>query len=205
MENNKYGENERRLELLKSISFYLEDVGLLEFSFRGAAKAANVSPMTLVRYFDNRDGLLDELLEYSAKTYITHLENTWSANLMENPVETIRKLICDLQNKVYDIESKKLWIQLTLIAESPNATSSMKERYKNIYYISRDYIVQLLKNLGVSIERATDIGNAFHSFSNGVFRDYYTHKNKEIARSSFNLLLNWLQTEIDKSVKRDSF
>lgn len=199
LSNNKYGSNERRLEIIKIISTYLEEVGLLEFSFRGAAKAASVSPMTLVRYFNNRDGLLNELLEYSISEYIRYAEYNWPGNLIESPVESMRELISNLDSEIYDIDSRKLWIQLTLLAESPNAPSSMKASYLNMYFVSRDYIIELLKSQGFSSERATSIGSALHSFSNGVFRDYYTHKNKEITRSSFELMLNWLQEEIDRS------
>lgn len=198
MSNSKYGQDERRMELVKTISSYLEKVGLLEFSFRGAAKVAGASPMTLVRYFTNRDGLLDELLEYSIKMYVQYLENSWPGNLNETPVETMRQLIADLDNELYDIESKKLWMELTLLAESPNAPEAMKIRYLNVYTLSKDYIVHLLQSQGLSEERAINVGTALHSFSNGIYRDYYTHKDKKIAQSSFDLMLNWLQDEIAK-------
>lgn len=198
MSNNKYGENERRIEFIKSISTYLEEVGLLEFSFRGAAKVAGVSPMTLVRYFKNRDGLLDALLEYSVGEYIAHAETNWPGKITTNLVESMRKLISDLESGMYDIESKKLWFQLILLAESPNAPNAMKKRYLNLYSVSRDYIIKLLQLQGLSKDRAINIGSALHSFSNGVYRDYYTHKNKEITRSSFDLLLNWLELEMNE-------
>lgn len=193
---SRYGEDKRRLEFLKVISNYLEEVGLLEFSFRGAAKVAGVSPMTLVRYFNNRDGLLDALLEYSVESYIHYAENSWPGQLINSPVESVRELISDLDSDIYDIESKKLWIQLILLAESPTAPTVMKERYLNLYYMSRDYIIKLLIAQGLSNERATQIGSALNSFSNGIYRDYYIHRNKEMARSSFEIMLTWLQQEI---------
>ncbi len=199
MSEKKYGRAERRLELIKKISIYLEEVGLLEFSFRGAAKAADVSPMTLVRYFNNRDGLLDELLEYAFKEKVKDVESNWPGNLNNNLVESMRELILDLESEVYALDSNKLWKQLTLLAESPKAPNSMKTRYLNIYFASRDYIIALLNSQGLPIERATEVGSALNSFSNGVYRDYYLHQNKKIAQSSFKLMVKWLQEEMGES------
>lgn len=199
MSEKKYGRAERRLELIKKISFYLEEVGLLEFSFRGAAKAADVSPMTLVRYFNNRDGLLDELLEYAFKEKVKDVESSWPGNLNNSLVESMRELILDLESEVYALDSNSLWIQLTLLAESPKAPNSMKTRYLNIYFTSRDYIIALLNSQGLPIERATEVGSALNSFANGVYRDYYLHQNKKIAQSSFKLMVKWLQEEMGES------
>lgn len=198
MSAKKYGTDERRLELSKKISTYLKEVGLLEFSFRGAAKAAAVSPMTLVRYFNNRDGLLDELLEYAFQEKIKDVEGDWPGNLLTNPVESLRELISDLKSEVYELERNKLWMQLILLAESPNAPILIKKRYLKIYHASRDYIIALLQSNGLSPERAADIGSALNSFFNGVYRDYYLHQDKKIARSGYKMILNWLQEELER-------
>ncbi len=203
MNQKKYGEDKRRIELLKSTGAYLEEVGLLEFSFRGAAKAAGVTPMTLVRYFNNRDGLIDELLEYSMREEIKSLSQRWSMNIQE-PVKSMRAVVSDFSSHIYDlkqIECQKLWSQLVSLAGSPNAPISLKKTYSKLYDISLEYLTQVLLTQGLTKEKAKILAVTITSFKNGVLRDYYVHQNKELTKASFDLMLDWLQLELNKVIK----
>ena len=197
MSNYSYGNSERREQLLEAISGYFNSVGLLDFSFRGAAKAAGVSPMTLVRYFNNRDGLIDELLSYMLQKYIRDAEAFWPGNFASNPTASIRELVLDLDSEIYNVDSVKLWYQLILLAEAPNAPNIMQERLKNIFTTSRDYIISLLHKQGLSKEQSLKVGAALHSFSNGIYRDFLIHKNKKTARDSFELMVDWLEQQLN--------
>lgn len=192
----------RRAEMLQVISEYLDQVGLINFSFRGAAKAADVSPTTLIRYFNNRDELLDALLEHWMQALVSRTVKASRSEPSNDVIGFYREFVADLGSVLYDSNWTGPWHQLAVLSESPKAPKAMRERYLRAWQSGLDNDVKVLRANGLSPSAAETIGRTFYSCKRGIHRDYCLHQDRKAAQREYECLIFWLESSLQSGRRR---
>jgi AcrR family transcriptional regulator len=192
----KYGNPVRRAQLLDAVSEYLDQVGLVNFSYRGAARAAGVTTVTLGRYFENRDGLLDALLEDATQNLLSRVRAETEVMAGDSLLVGLRRLIEDNSSYLYDLDWAGAWRALSMLASTSGAPLSMRQRYLRAFEAGREFDIDLMRGEGVPPARARVLGTTFYSFMRGVFGDHLQSEDIDSAREGYRAVLRWLEMEL---------
>lgn len=182
----------RREDLLRTISVYFEEVGPQRFSFRGAAKVAKVSTMTLSRHFGNLDGMLDALLEKQLE-HVSAVINSWPKPTGRGPVADLRAFLRSKSCPLFDINSGKAWQELSLLFESTNATPAMRKLHRKLYLSGRAVFESILEEHGWQKTEAHQVAGALYTTLRGATRDFRVHRNREMALQDCMQVLDWVE------------
>ncbi len=194
----EYGDPVRRSQLLAAIGRYLDRVGLVNFSYRGAARAAGITTVTLGRYFENRDGLLDALLEDETRRLLLRVRSETEALAGDRLLTGLRRLVEDDGSYLYDLDWAGAWRALSSLASTSSAPLRMRQRYLRAFEAGRQFDIDWLRREGLPPGRARVLGSALYSFMRGVFGDYLLNQDRDSAREAYRAVLRWLEMELTR-------
>ena len=187
----------RREQMLNAIWDYLAEVGLAEFSYRGAARAAGVTPKTLGNHFSNKEGLLDTLLERGFRNQLDRANYHGDSHTAADLIKYLKSHASNENGPLYEIEGFGVWLQLASLASGPNASPHMRERMQLTLEILREDFISGLVQIGLPRKKAGELGTHILSMIRGVERDYRIHRDKKRAKKSYLFVIKIFEQELE--------
>lgn len=187
----------RRDELLRAIAGYFEEVGFQGFSFRGAAKASDISTMTLARHFGNLDGLLDALMEKQLEN-VSAMVNAWPKPTGRGPVADLRAFLRTKNCPLFDSSVGNAWQEMSSHFESASATPAMRALNRKLYLNGRSVFESILENHGWKKGEAHQVAGALYTALRGANRDFRVHGDRAMAIQDCMQVLDWVEASLKR-------
>lgn|GEM_PF-1734194 len=121
--------NERKLNILKAAKRVAAEQGFHKMTFREVAAEAGISPGTLYYYYNSRNLLLYDILDYS-QSQLSHMAEEMQSTPWQK-AEVINRFTQMLKQQVKDINGNKMFLHL--LHESSAGDNELAEKIKDKY------------------------------------------------------------------------
>ncbi|MGE5421688.1 MAG: TetR/AcrR family transcriptional regulator [Ignavibacteriales bacterium] len=121
--------DERKQNIIKAATRVISKQGFHKFTFRQVAAEANISPGTLYYYYNSKNLILYDIVDY-AQSQTAKLVTEMECG-QTKPDEVALKVTEMIKQQVYDLNSNKIFLHL--LHESLSGDNELAEKMKDKY------------------------------------------------------------------------